>query len=172
MIKELNIFREKFDMTNKFNFNILLAVLLFVFTTVVNAAANVSFSESSVKSSAGNTFTLDVLMSDFPATEGGGLILHFDPALLQVANVTVDSTVWKFVNKNGDIDNTGGTVSGILFSSYQGVTGSAKIATIEFQATHKGKGDITLEESANNPFASNGQNINVTFTPTKIRIHR
>jgi len=172
MIKELNIFRENINMTNKSNFNILLSMLLFLFSTIVNAGANVSFSESFVKSNTGNTFTLDVLMSDFPVTEGGGLVLNFDPALLQVTSVSVDSGVWEFVNNDGEIDNAGGVVSSILFSSYRGVAGDAKIATIEFQATQKGKGNITLDESLDNPFASNGQNINVTFTPAKVLIRR
>ena len=164
------IFKGKHAMANKFN--ILVGALLFVTSTIVNAGANVSFSEDAVKSRTGNTFTLDVLMTDFPTTEGGGLVLYFDPALLQVTGVTVDSSVWTFVNKDGDIDNAGGVVSSILFSSYRGITGDAKIATIEFQATHKGKGNITLEESSDNPFASYGQNINVTFTPAKVRIRR
>ena len=157
-------------MANKVN--ILIAAMLFAFPTLVNAEASVSFSKDVIKSRTGNTFTLDVLMSDFPITEGGGLVLHFDPSRLQVTNVTVDSSVWRFVNKDGEIDNTDGTVSGILFSSYQGVTDNAKIATIEFQAIRKGKSNIALEESASNPFASNGQVIDVTFIPTMIRIRR
>ena len=157
-------------MTNKFN--ILVGALLFVFSTLVNAEANISFSEDVVKSRIGNAFTLDVLMTDFPTTEGGGLELYFDSALLQVTSVTVDDSVWTFVNKDGDIDNAGGSVSGILFSSYQGVASDAKVATIEFHAIHKGKSNITLEESASNPFASNGQNIDVTFTPSKIHTRR
>ena len=152
--------------------NILVAVMLFAFSTLVSAEANVSFSEDVVKSRTGKTFTLDVLMSDFPTTEGGGLVLHFDPSGLQVTNVTVDSSVWQFVNKEGDIDNTDGVVSHILFSSYQGVTANAKIATIEFQAIRKGKSNLILEESASNPFASNGQGIDVTFVPAVIRIRR
>lgn len=170
MTNKINAFKGNLNMTNKFY--ILLGTLLFVFSTLVNAGANVSFSEHAVKSRTGNTFTLDVLMSGFPTTEGGGLVLHFNSRKLQVTNVTVDTSVWNFVNKVGDIDNTNGTISDILFSSYQGVIGSAKIATIEFQAIHKGKGKITMEESTVNPFSSNGQNINVTFTPTKVRIRR
>ena len=157
-------------MVNKFN--VLFGVVLFVFSTLVNAGANVSFSEDVVKSRTGQTFTLDVLMSGFPTSEGGGLILSFDSTRLQVSNVTVDSNVWQFMNKDGDTDNAKGTVTGILFSSYQGVTGDAKIATIEFQAIDKGKSTITLEESASNPFASDGQSINVTFTPAKILLRR
>ena len=159
-------------MTNKIGFNALVGVLLFVFSTLVIADANVSFSDRSVKSRIGKAFTLDVLMSDFPMTEGGGLVLHYNPALVQVNSVVVDSSVWEFVNREGDIDNAGGEVSSILFSSFQGVTGDAKIATIEFQAISKGRGIIRLEESGDNPFAGDGQGIAATFTPTLVRITR
>ena len=164
--------QRKFDMNKKLNFSVLMGTLLFVFSTLVSAEANVSFSKESVRTKAGNTFTLDVLMSGFSTTEGGGLDLSFDSSLLQVNSVTVDGGVWTFVNKDGDIDNAAGTVTGILFSSYQGVTGNARIATVEFKAINKGRTRIKFKESASNPFASNGQNIDVTFTPTKIRIRR
>ena len=176
MINEKNHLRGNLDMRNKFK--AIVGVLLFAFSTLVSAEraqsveANVSFGGEQVHAQIGDVFTTDVLMSNFPVTEGGGLVLHYDPKYLQVSNVTVDSSVWQFVNKNGDIDNAAGTVTGILFSSYRGVAGSAKIATIEFQATKKGKTEIILEESADNPFASNGQKIGVVFTPTKVRIRR
>jgi hypothetical protein len=159
-------------MANKIGFNVFIGVLLFVFSTLASADATVSFNDESIKSRIGNTFTLDVLMSDFPTTEGGGLVLNYDSALLQVNSVVVDSSVWGFVNRVGDTDNVRGQVSGILFSSFQGVTGDAKIATIEFQAINRGRGIIRLEKSVENPFASNGQNIDVTLMPTRIGIHR
>jgi hypothetical protein len=59
-----------------------------------------------------------------------------------------------------------------LFSSYQGVSGNAKIATIELEFIGKGKGVIGLSESDNNPFASNGEQVAVTFRSTKIHVRR
>jgi len=168
MINKTNIFRGKADMANKFH--IFVGALLFVFSTLINAAPTISFSESVVKSHAGETFTVDIIMSDFPTTEGGGVTLKFNPEKLQVTNVTVDNSIWQFVNNDGDISR--GTVSDILFSSFQGVTGNAKIASIQFQSIKKGRSRIRLEESESNPFASNGVAIDVDFIPTKIRVRR
>ena len=149
-----------------------MAVLLFAFSTLASAEATISFGDNAIKARAGKVFTLDVLMSDFPVTEGGGLVLHYNPNKLQVLNVTIDSGVWQFVNKNGDIDNQAGVVTGILFSSYQGVASDARIATIEFQAINKGKSKIRLAESEENPFSSNGQKLQVKFNQAKVRTRR
>lgn len=150
---------------------VLTGCLLFVISTLASAA-DVSFSEKRIKSRVGEQFSLDVLMSDFPTTEGGGIVLHFNPRVVQVRNVSVDDSVWNFVNRNGDIDNDRGTVSDILFSNYQGVTGNAKIATIEFEIINKGRSRITLEESSINPFAGGGENISVTFQSANINTRR
>jgi hypothetical protein len=168
MINKVNVFRGKFDMTNKFY--ILTGLFLFMFSALLSAAPTVSFSEPVVRAHAGEVFTVDVVMSDFPATEGGGLVLKFNPKKLQVTNVTVDNSVWQFVNNNGDISR--GNVSDILFSSFQGVTGDAKIATIEFRSLRRGKSKIRLKESSINPFASNGEVIDVEFKATKVRVRR
>jgi len=153
--------------------SVLIGCLLFIFSTLVSADdAGVFFSEKKIKSHVGERFSLDVLMSDFPTTEGGGLVLRFNPRVVRVTNVSVDDGVWSFVNKNGDIDNDKGKVSDILFSNFRGVTGDAKIATIEFEAIHKGKSRIRLKESASNPFAGGGENITVEFKSAKIRIRR
>jgi len=129
---------------------------------------SVILSDSDIDILKGDTFSLDITTKDFPASEGGGISLHFNPALLQVAAVDIDGTVWDFTNKDGQIDNTQGIVSDILFSSYQSVTGDVKIATVEFKSIEKGMSEITLEASSNNPFASDGQNMLVTFTTTNV----
>lgn len=156
-------------MSNKIN--ILTGCLLFVISTLASAA-DVSFSETRIKSRVGEQFSLDVLMSDFPTTEGGGLVLHFNPKVVRVTNVSVDDNVWSFVTRNGDIDNDEGTVSDILFSDFRGVTGNAKIATIEFETLKRGRSQLKFEESTTNPFASNGENIAVTFESSIIRVRR
>ncbi len=132
----------------------------------------VALSKSDINVYQGDTFTLDVLMSDFTSTtEGGGVSLQYDPALLQVTSVNVDNTVWDFKNKNGHINNVEGTVSDILFSNYRGVTGDARITTIEFKSIKKGSGTITLQESSANPFAGNGQIIAVSFETTTVAVN-
>lgn len=154
------------------NTNILIGCLLVVFSALVNAESGISLSESVIKSKVGASVSVDLLMSDFALTDGGGIEMHYDPALVQVNSVVVDGVVWSFARRNGDINNADGTVSDILFSSYQGVSGNAKIATIELEFVGKGKGTIGLSESGSNPFASNGSQMAVTFSSTKIHVRR
>ena len=154
------------------NTNVLVGGLLFVFSMMVHAESSVSLSESNIKSKVGSVVSVDLVMSDFTMTEGGGIDIHYDSALVQINSVVVDGATWTFVSRDGDINNTDGAVSDILFSSYQGVSGNAKIATIELEFVGKGRGDINLSEAASNPFASNGEQLAVTFSSTKIHVRR
>lgn len=154
------------------NTNILIGGLLFIFCAVANAEPVVSLSESVIKSKVGATVSVDLLMSDFSMTEGGGVEMHYNPALVRINSIIVDGSTWNFARHDGDINNTDGSVSGILFSNYRGVSGDAKIATIELEFIRKGRGKIRLSESDSNPFASNGEQMAVTFNPTKIRVRR
>jgi len=128
----------------------------------------VAMSNTNVSVEDGEQFTLQVLANDFSTSEGGAITLYFNPELLQVTSINVDSSVWDFVSKNGQIDNAKGSISDILFSSYKGVTGDAVIATIEFKAVNSGSSNVTIEESAANPFASNGEAMTVTFVTTNV----
>lgn len=157
-------------MFNKINYFI--GGLIFLFSTAAYADPGIFLSESTVKAKVGNVVSVDLLMSDFPVTEGGGVEINYDPALVQVNSVDVDDSVWNFAHRGGVINNTTGTVSDILFSSYQGVSGDVKIATIEIEFVGKGQGEIVLGESVNNPFAGGGQKIAVTFTATSIRVRK
>ena len=129
---------------------------------------SVDLSSDNINTYKGETFELDVHINDFISSEGGGITLRFNPALLQVVSVNIDETVWDFVNKAGKINNAEGKVSDILFSSYQGVVGDAKIATIEFKSIEQGSSTIALESSSSNPFASNGEVMDVSFTTTSV----
>lgn len=158
--------------------SVLMSCVLFVFSSlaiadeVETAEPSVSFSAEKVKTTVGSEFSLDVVMADFPVTEGGGVSVQFDPSVLEVANVSINSDEWRFVNRTGDIDNADGIVSEILFSSYQGVTGNATIATIQFKAIGKGKAKIKLQEAESNPFASAGEKIDVSFEETKVKVRK
>ena len=150
----------------------LIGCLLLMMSATVSAETGVSLSQSTIKSRAGSTLSVDVLMSDFPNTEGGGIEVHYNPDLVKVNSVVVDESTWTFVNRNGDIDNSAGTVTGIVFSNFGGVSGNARIATIELEFVANGKGSIVLSESDNNPFASNGEALAVNFNPTRIQVRR
>ncbi len=128
----------------------------------------VSLSSSKVNVGDGEFFTLDVTASDLESSEGGSVTVNYDPALLEVSSVNVDTSAWNFVNKNGQIDNESGSVTDIVFSSYQGVSGDAVLATVEFKAIAKGSSSITLTASAVNPFASNGEAISVLYEAANV----
>ena len=130
----------------------------------------VALSSKEVSAEVGETFTLDITMSDFPTSEGGGVTVRFDANMLTVSNVAINSEVWNFVNKDGVIDNDSGVVSDILFSNYKGVSGDSNVATITFQAKNSGSSKINLEGSLVNPFASNGEKIAANFVNTDIQI--
>lgn len=130
--------------------------------------STVSLSSSKVSVDDGEFFTLDVTASDLAVSEGGAVSLSFDPALVQVSSVNVDSSTWNFVNQNGSVDNVKGTISDIVFSSYQGVSGDAVLATIEFKSINKGASSIAVTASDVNPFASNGEVLNVLFETANV----
>ena len=130
----------------------------------------VALSSKEVSAEVGETFTLDMTMSDFPTSEGGGVTVRFDANILNVSNVAINSEVWGFINKDGVIGNDSGVVSDILFSSYDGVSGDSKVATITFQAQNSGSSKISLEGSLINPFASNGEKLTVNFIGSDVQI--
>lgn len=131
----------------------------------------VALSSSEINVYEGETFTLDIMVNDFTTSEGGSVTLLFDPTLVQVVKVDVDSSVWDFVNKNGQINNVEGSVSDIIISSYQGVSGNAKVATIEFVSINNGTSEIILNESSANPFASNGLEMVVSFKSASVVVN-
>jgi len=100
-------------------------------------------------------------MTDFPLSEGGGVTLRFDPTVIQVDEIIVNSEPWDFVCVPGVIKNEEGVVSDLLFSSYKGVSGDALIATVSFTALNAGKSVIAIEESFVNPFSSDRGKVKV-----------
>lgn len=142
---------------------LLIGGVLYATSFLALAAPAVIFNETAIKQHVNDTFILDILITDFPVSEGGGVTLHFDASMVNVSDVTIDSSVWGFVNKSGDIDNQKGTVTNIIFSSYKGVSGEGKIASVTFKAIKKGKSLIRIEESSINPFSGDGEIISVNF---------
>lgn len=130
----------------------------------------VALSSKEFSAEVGETVTLDITMSDFPTSEGGGVTVHFDPSMLNVSNVAINAETWTFVNKIGEIDNNSGVVSDILFSSFQGVSSDCVVASIAFTAINSGNSEITLQSSLVNPFSSNGAKITANFIDTNVKI--
>ena len=138
---------------------------------VTSSKPTVALSTEQVNASVGDVFTVDIAMSNFPVSEGGGVTVKFDATMLNASDVSINTGSWNFVNQVGNIDNNAGVISDILFSSYQGVDGDSLIATITFSAIASGSSQIMLEGSAINPFASNGDKIAASFTSTNVVIN-
>jgi hypothetical protein len=121
----------------------------------------------------GNTLSVALKGQDFTQTiEGGGVNLRFNPAVLQLNSVAVDTTTWEFFTTPGTINNAAGTLTDLTFSSFAGRSGSFSIAQIIFQVTGLGTSPLTLTESQLNPFSSGGALLNppVVFIPATIQV--
>lgn len=155
-------------MTNRW----LWTTLLLITALTVQAEPTVDFSSDNIQTRIGKTFTTDIVITDFPKTEGGGISLIFNPNVLQVQSITLNGADWNFVNQQGVIDNVNGVISDILFSSFSGVTGDAVVATVNFKARAQGQSALTMTESQLNPFASSGQRIMPDFQIGNITVKR
>jgi len=147
---------------------ILFATLLLLLGSSVQADPLVSISPAKKEVTIGDSFSVDIVMTGFHSSEGGGLNLQFRPSVIKVNKVSVNISTWSFASKEGDIDNSRGQVSGILFSTFPGAKGEGVIATVELQAIGTGRTGLQLLESSLNPFASRGQTLVVTFRKGKI----
>jgi hypothetical protein len=150
-------------------------VLSLILLTVSNFAqsAMVSIDPVSQTANVGDEVSISLIGKDFAQTiEGGGINLNFDPAVLQLKNVAVNTQTWEFSTTSGEIDNTLGKLNDLTFSSFAGRSGNFPIAQITFLALGVGTSPLTLSESSLNPFASGGELLNpaVTFTSAEIKV--
>jgi hypothetical protein len=136
-------------------------ITAFIFSMHAVEAATLQIEPQVSTVDIGDTFTLDVIGTAFPETQGGGFTLSYDEAVLNVTNVAIDeANTWTFVNDIGSIDNENGELNEVTVSAFPGVTGDFSVATIEFLAMSLGTSAIELAESEGNPWASNGSTIN------------
>ena len=136
----------------------------------ISSKPTVALTTEQVNVVVGDVFTVDIAMSNFPVSEGGGVSVRFDATMLNASDVTINSVSWDFVNKVSSIDNATGVISDILFSSYNGVTGDSPIATITFNAVASGSSQIILESSSINPFSSDGSMVTTNFVSSNVQI--
>lgn len=115
----------------------------------------------------GNSFAVQVRGSGFTDNVvGGGFNLRFDPGVLSLLSVSVDTVVWEFASSNGQIDNTAGTLADVYFNSFRAQlpTGSFNVATLQFSALAAGSSAVQLSASPTFPFADDlGAVIDVAF---------
>lgn len=119
-------------------------------------AADLTFDTNPKTVSTGVTFTLDIIGTGFPLTEGGGAEFTFNPAILEVRSVSVDSTVWDVYTSQGTIDNVNGSVRGVTVATFADPGADFIVATIEFNALGAGVTDLVLSENPFNQWSSGG----------------
>jgi hypothetical protein len=115
----------------------------------VALAATVSFNPDSRDVMAGDTFTVDIVGSDFTGLSGGAIDLGFDSALLTVESVTVNSSVFDFLPDGGGpaVDNSWPNIAFDTFVN-EPATGAFTIATITLISDAEGTASLAVLESS------------------------
>jgi hypothetical protein len=129
-------------------------------------ATSVTFVDNGVVDP-GETFSVMVRGDSFSENVvGGGFDLSFNPAVLRLDSVAINTAVWEFAPSGGTIDNTTGTVTTASFATFAATppSGGFLAATLTFSARAIGNSALTLAPSAVAVFASSaGDPIAVTF---------
>ncbi len=78
---------------------------------------------------------------------GGAIDLAFDPTVVHVLGVSVNTALFTLSNSDGTIDNGAGTVSDILFAELLDFpSGSFTIATVSFKAFGEGTSNLKMTD--------------------------
>jgi hypothetical protein len=110
-------------------------------------SATISFSEAVVNVEPLDSFSLDIVGTGFPSDfDTGALSLLFNPSVLQVDNVSINTTVFNFMPDAGTIDNAAGSVTGMTFARFTDTSTDFTIATIDFTALISGDSLLDLEK--------------------------
>ena len=122
----------------------------------------------------GDSFAMQVRGSGFTDNVvGGGFNLSFDPSVLSLTSVSVDTVVWEFVSSNGQIDNTLGQLADVYFNSFMATlpTGDFSVATLLFSAKASGNSLVQMSASPSFPFADDlGNVIDVAFQGAEVTV--
>ncbi len=145
---------------------LILGLLLLLGQPGIAGAATVGFDAAASNVIVNEVFAVDIVASGFPVTDGGGVDLAFDPAIVNVLAVSIDPAVWSFINSTGNIDNTAGSVSGIMVNDFDYVdplAGDFIVATLQLKAVGVGTTLLSLGEYDLNPWGSGGNRIGPAY---------
>lgn len=131
------------------------------------SAATITWETPTTNVNVNDVFTVNVVGTGFLSNvDGGGVNISFDQNLVNVLSVSIDESVWDFGGfgiSTGTINNSNGTLDGIMVNADADVTGDFVVATIEMQAISAGSSLLSLTEYTLNPWASGGSMINPDF---------
>jgi hypothetical protein len=151
--------------------SLFLLVALGFFGNVHSATVETSANPTDV--TIGESFSVNITATDFDVVlDGGGLNIHYDPSIVQLNSASVDTTTWDpdLSRIHGGIDNSSGYLTGLIFNSFEDVTGNFSIATLDFTAVGIGESALELATYGLNPFASGGTLTPVTLTNGSINV--
>jgi len=134
-------------------------------------AATISWNVSNYSADPGEVFTLDIIGTGFSDNvDGGGIDISFDNTVLNILSVSIDAAVWDFADNTGSLDNTSGTLDGLMVNAFGDVTGDFIVATVEFESVGQGTSALLLSEFGLNPWASGGAMINPDFVSATVGV--
>ena len=134
-------------------------------------SATISLSDTNYSANINDIFTLDIIGQDFTSNvDGGGVNIIFDPAIINVLSVSIDNDFWDFMNMEGTINNTLGTVNGIMVNALSSTTDNFTVASIEFQAITGGTTNILLNDFSFNPWSSGGETISTSYVTGQVTV--
>jgi hypothetical protein len=138
------------------------------------SAATITWSSSTTNVNVDDVFTIDIVGTDFLSNvDGGGVNISFDQSVLNVLSVSINGSVWDFGGfgiSTGTIDNSNGTVDGIMVNTFSDVFGDFVVATIEVMAIAEGDSLLSLTKYLFNPWASGGSLINPDFVDASVHV--
>lgn len=151
--------------------------LIFVVSMLLSghlSAATITWGTPTTNVNVNDVFTIDVVGTGFLSNvDGGGVNISFDQNLVNVLSVSINESVWDFGGfgiSTGTINNSNGTLDGIMVNTFADVTGDFVVATIEMQAISAGSSLLSLTEYALNPWASGGSLINPDFVAASVNV--
>lgn len=127
-----------------------------------NAAGTVVATPSSSSVTPGSVIELTISGQAFAeAVVGGGLNFAWNPAVIDLQSVTLDTVTWEFLTSAGLHDPASGTLSDVYFNSVRSSlpTGNFSIATLRFVADQPGSTVIAMSVPDTLPFASDAAEV-------------
>jgi hypothetical protein len=123
----------------------------------------------------GDTFQVEVGGRDFTTPiDAGGLDFRFDPKIVQVLSVDVDSSVWDWsLPEKTHIDNQQGWVGDLDFGTVflDSPRDDFNIARIVLRAVGKGCSLLEFMASADTEFGSGYEKVNVNFVSASVNVN-
>ncbi len=141
---------------------------------LASAAGSVVLTPANTAVLSGASFNVEVRGSGFTDNVvGGGFNLDFNPSLLSLDSVTINTVEWEFLTNPGVINNAAGTLRDVWFNAFAAPlpTGNFPIAVLSFTAKLPGSSALTLSGAADFPFANDlAQVISVSYGSSTVNI--